>query len=147
MVQKIAQAVAITAKEDRSTSGTLHGSRFTRHERLKRAIGTWISLWLLAAAAVAIPIAHFVLVPLLLVAGPVLAYWRYRTTEQLSAVEGICPLCRHALILAADTRTPWPYWDLCPHCRGNIQLAFADSKDVRHADRQETVIEEMEPKR
>jgi hypothetical protein len=63
-------------------------------QRLGRALGGF-GLWFLAAAAVAfIPIAHFLLVPLCLVAAIVTLVVRLGTKVSIRSGFGSCPDCR-----------------------------------------------------
>lgn len=61
--------------------------------RASRAVLTWAVGWALAVAAVFLPVLHFVLVPLLLVGSPMLAWQRLHEPATLVAAEGSCPAC------------------------------------------------------
>jgi hypothetical protein len=62
-----------------------------RATRAARALG---ALWLAALVCVFIPLLHFVLVPSLLLAGPIVAFLRLREDVSLAAVRGACPRCQ-----------------------------------------------------
>ena len=62
-------------------------------QRTLRALKTLAACWGLAVAAVFLPVLHFVLVPGLLVLGPVLAWSRWREAHSLLLAEGDCPAC------------------------------------------------------
>ena len=77
--------------------------------------------WGLALVSVIIPLAHFVLVPAFLLAGPVGA-WIIST--QVSAVlggESVCPDCGAFLRLSA-TSDSWPLTDLCAQCQRRVKV-------------------------
>jgi hypothetical protein len=61
--------------------------------RLARALGVLALCWGGALVAVFIPVAHFVLVPGLAIAGVVWAVLRMRERERLLRVHGTCPRC------------------------------------------------------
>jgi len=61
--------------------------------RTTRALRTLGACWGLAVAAVFLPLLHFVLVPGLLVLGPVLAWSRLHEAHSLLRAEGPCPAC------------------------------------------------------
>ncbi len=61
--------------------------------RVSRAALTWAAGWGLAVAAVFLPVLHFVLVPLLLVGTPLLAWQRLHEPATLIDAEGACPAC------------------------------------------------------
>jgi len=68
-----------------------------RRDRVRRAVLALAVCWGAAVAAVFLPVLHFVLVPALLVAGPVVAYGRLRQRLTLLDVEGACPACGAAI--------------------------------------------------
>ena len=62
-------------------------------ERTLRALRGLAACWGLAVAAVFIPLLHFVLVPALLVAGPLLAMTLHRERATVMDARGRCPAC------------------------------------------------------
>lgn len=70
-------------------------------------------LWLLALVAVLIPLAHFILVPALLLAGPIVGFMRYRDTEHNEQVTGDCPVCGKAMSIELDSSDRLPLWTYC----------------------------------
>jgi|RhiMetdeSRZDD1v2_1073273.scaffolds.fasta_scaffold209492_1 hypothetical protein len=90
--------------------------------RLMRA-GFALALALpLAVAAVFIPLAHFVLVPGVLVAGGVIAANRLREEWRLARVLGVCPRCRQTLDVAPGGRFKSGRTFECPHCLNTLTL-------------------------
>ena len=79
------------------TAATLHEQVWTKAQRLQRSAKALGLTWAAAVAAVFLPVLHFVLVPALLIAGPVAAYARYREERTLLGYEGVCPACGAAL--------------------------------------------------
>lgn len=62
-------------------------------QRTRRAVLTWLAGWGLAVLAVFLPVLHFILVPLLLIGGPLLALQRLGERVSVIDVRGICPGC------------------------------------------------------
>jgi hypothetical protein len=79
--------------------------------------------WILAVPAVFLPVAHFVLVPGLLVGGVVLAAMRLAETRTLARVRGVCPRCHAALDVSPGGRFRLPRAVQCVHCRNELTMA------------------------
>ncbi len=70
-------------------------AEFVYHDRTSAAdvsVG-WAGCWGAAVAAVFLPVLHFVLVPSLLLAGPLVALARWRERVTILAADGACPAC------------------------------------------------------
>jgi hypothetical protein len=61
--------------------------------RAGRAAGVWAGCWIAAAISIFIPLFHFILVPTLLLLGPLLGVLRLREDITLAGVRGTCPRC------------------------------------------------------
>ena len=98
--------------------GILDGCTYTPRERVLRAATMWIGCWLLAPLAflTLIPVAHLALTVGLLIAGPLIAVSRYRTTYYANSVEGVCPSCEREIKLALSVAQPPPLYTYCPLC-------------------------------
>src|SRR5262249_33361169 len=95
-----------------------HGSR----DRALRAVRAWVGCWAAAVAAVFIPVLHFVLVPALLLSGPLVALARWREHVTILGADGPCPAC-------GATQHPRPRSTAsehmgfrCESCRRALQL-------------------------
>jgi hypothetical protein len=105
------------------TSGVavvLHRSPASRAGRAGVALGI---AWLLAFPAIFLPVAHFVLVPGLIVGGVVLAAMRLAETRTLARVRGVCPRCKATLDLSPGGRYRLPRAVQCVRCRNELTLA------------------------
>lgn len=102
--------------------GVLHLQTFDPRERRIRAAKIWALMWLFALLSVPIIVAHFVLVPGFLMAGPVMAYRRYRLVEVPDHVTGTCPTNKEEMNLPLEASTRLPVWTHCQQCRTSIQL-------------------------
>jgi hypothetical protein len=63
-------------------------------ERFKRAAIGLALAWLGAGAAIFMPILHFVLVPSLILGGPLVAIFRGSEAARLKSLKGACPRCK-----------------------------------------------------
>lgn len=104
--------------------GELHTSLLTTGDRIRRtARGVGITLGL-GVLAVFIPVFHWVLVPLFLVALPVVGVYMYRPATLVEKAVGECPECRQAITLALAPQTRIPHWGYCPACNRPLQLVY-----------------------
>lgn len=80
-----------------STPVRLDEVEWTAAQRMQRALKALGLCWAAAVAAVFLPVLHFVLVPALLLAGPVAALVRHRERRSVLGYAGTCPACGAAL--------------------------------------------------
>ena len=105
-------------------AGTLRVVQFSRRERWIRALKMLGLMWLLAAVTLFIPIAHFVLVPGFLIAGPVTAVMRFRTGESMESASGECPTCGKAMTVPLHPAARLPLWTYCAPTNDPIRLRY-----------------------
>jgi hypothetical protein len=90
--------------------------RRSSQERMRRAAIGWAACWGLAVAAVFIPLLHFILVPALVIAGPLVGRARWREKATVLRIRGTCPGCEKPqavdLKQPASESMPWR----CPEC-------------------------------
>src|SRR3569623_3673482 len=110
--------------------GVLHLQTFDARERKMRAANMRGLMWLFALLSVPIIVAHFVLEPGFLIAGPVMAYRRYRLVEVPNHVTGTCPTNKEEINLPLEASTRLPVWTHCQQCITSIQLL---EKNERYA--------------
>ncbi len=121
----------ITPVRFRNSDGeTADGSLFTTvhsaGERIQRAL-LWLALlWVLAGVSLFIPLAHFVLVPGFLIAGPVVAVMVYRSEWARERAEGKCPVCGEEATIKLEARDEIPKWTYCPACNAALQITEPD---------------------
>lgn len=108
-------------------AGSLQTTRYDQGDRLKRALQRLAFFWLLAGITLFIPIAHFVLVPGFLIAGPVVAYLTYQTEAVRNHTSGTCPACGKEITLAMDAKDTLPKWTYCPDCNAPLQICKQES--------------------
>jgi len=100
----------------------LYLQSFDTRERKIRAAKIWGLMWLFAVLSLPIIIAHFVLVPGFLIAGPWMAMKRYRVTEIPDHVSGNCPAGKEEFTLELEPSDRLPMWTHCPACNASLQL-------------------------
>ena len=109
--------------------------RRPKGERMRRATLSWLACWGLAVAAVFIPVLHFVLVPALVIAGPLLGMARLSERATLERVTGACPACDHALALALKGKLAESVPFRCEACGRPLELAPDRAKLAELAER------------
>ncbi len=107
---------------DAVNDGVLHLQAFNDRERKIRAAKIWGLMWLFAVLSLPIIIAHFVLVPGFLIAGPVMAYKRYRVLAVPDHVSGNCPAGKEDFTLQLEPTDRLPMWTHCPACDASLHL-------------------------
>jgi|SRR3990167_4819381 len=116
--------VTLTHEKLSPTSGEVTICHYDKRQRLVRMLKGWGLVWLSAIVSVAIPVAHFVLVPLLLIAGPIVAVRQWRQTSRITNGRGICPNCQSTTEIATGPNQ-WPIEDICRHCRRFLKIELA----------------------
>ena len=105
-------------------AGTLYSQAFSNAERVQRALKMLAILWALALVTVFIPIAHFVLVPTFLLAGPIVAFRRYGMKSALEKVGAVCPACSQKIIIPLEPTDQLPKRTYCPACNKPLRLVY-----------------------
>ncbi len=101
------------------TEGTVQIQTWQKNEQLGRALKLGGKFWAAALVCVFIPIVHFVLAPLLFLAGPIVAYKILNQTSMILGGQGVCPHCKANLPIIR-TENKFPFTDLCTQCRNNV---------------------------
>lgn len=125
MANSKTQQMAIKGRDAGSMSiGLLYSRHFEAGERMTRALKVLGVCLLLAVITLFIPLAHFFLVPLFLIAGPVMAVMKYKVDSELEKVEGKCPECGRAINIELDPADKIPKRTYCPSCNKPLQLMY-----------------------
>ncbi|MDR2877119.1 MAG: hypothetical protein LBV36_03645 [Chromatiales bacterium] len=125
------RSIVISNNAGATSVGTLYVKQFGARDRVLRALAALGLVWLLAVLAILIPGLHFVLVPALLIAGPVVAFRRFRITAQNERATGACPSCGKEFSLALDSDDPLPLSTYCPPSDDPIQLLDGSDATAR----------------
>jgi len=121
------RAVTLQDNDSHRQAARLQITHYDQTDRVKRTLQRLGFFWLLAGITLFIPIAHFVLVPGFLIAGPVMAYLTYQTREVRNHTTGTCPACGAAdITLPMEAKDTLPKWSYCPDCNAPLQILAAD---------------------
>jgi hypothetical protein len=111
----------LSLPEGSEAQGTVEFEFFSPARARKRALRTWIYCWGAAIGAVFLPLLHFVLVPALLVAGPVVFLIMSRSRSRMLGGRGTCPGCQAEFMIGAG-QTQERFYDLCTVCRREVTV-------------------------
>ncbi|MBL9039789.1 MAG: hypothetical protein JNG84_14830 [Archangium sp.] len=89
-------------------------------ERARRALARLGLTWAVGLACLIVPLLHFVLVPLGLLAGPVVAFLVWRRTVRVSG-QGTCARCGGSVDVP-DGTFGWPVVVTCLACKTVLHL-------------------------
>ena len=108
-----------------SSQGTQQGEIWVREltskQRTTRALKIWGLGWGAALVAVFIPLLHFILVPSLLMAGPIVAFFIYQQQKLIIRGEGTCPKCQKPFSISrGELKTSFN--DVCSTCFENVKI-------------------------
>ena len=117
--------IQLKDNDGKTAAGLLFTTCYAAGDRLKRALLRLLGFWLAAGLAVFIPIAHFVLVPGFLIAGPVLAYLTYQQKQARDHAEGQCPVCQAEVNIKLEAKDEIPKWSYCPACNASLEITDA----------------------
>jgi hypothetical protein len=123
MANQITEGVSIKGANDKTVEGSLAVTEYSAGDRMTRAVVGWVGCWVGAAVAVFIPIAHFILVPGLLIAGPVLGWRRYKLERASNTLETACPACGKSVSIALDPTDRVPFTVYCPECSVGLNVS------------------------
>lgn len=113
--------VRLTTNSGKQSSGTVQIQIWSPQYRTRRALKTLGLFWGLSLVTVIIPLLHFVLVPGLFIAGPIVAWVIYRQERMILGGEGICPQCGKAFAIVR-AQEHWPLRDVCSHCHEEVRV-------------------------
>lgn len=111
--------VSMLASTGARGRATVYRQRVSDGRRAARAIGGLAACWALAAVSVFVPVAHFVLVPLFVAVGPIVAWVRFRQRSLILGGHGPCPACGEEVVVDAQGES-WPLWASCAACRARL---------------------------
>ncbi len=104
------------------TPAQLEVRHWDSRQRLSRALQGLGMCWGAAVLAVLLPVLHWVLVPSLLIGGPIFAFLRYHERITVLAARGPCPACGVELLFALGQASRCRMMLRCDHCGRAITL-------------------------
>ena len=120
-------ALTLSGYHGPPTPATLLVARFDRPARVRRAVTALAGCWGAMVVCVFIPIAHFVLVPSLFVAGIWQFFRRMKAAEQVRGAHGRCPDCDTEQDFELGSRR-FPQSVTCGSCHRGLTLAERESR-------------------
>ncbi len=121
--------VLLKARTGAVSTGEVEVKAWTKNERLLRALKFGGITWGIALVCVVLPIVHFILVPLFLIAGPLMALRTFRTTSVVLGGRGHCPFCQKDVTIGRGA-DHWPIDELCTQCQNNFSVVKATSQSA-----------------
>lgn len=116
------QVIYVKAQDKPVAEGILNFKQFSSGDRTGKALTVLGLCWLAAGITLFIPIAHFVLVPGFLIAGPVLAMMKYKIDRANEDVQVQCPNCEKSVTIKLDPADTLPIYTYCSDCNESLQL-------------------------
>lgn len=107
--------------DDLKSVGWVIRRDLSRAERLARAGRIFGIFFVVAFLTVFVPILHFILPPLALITGSVLAFGEYSGTGEMLSGEFTCPNCKKVMTLPKETEE-WPRTQRCEGCSFTLTL-------------------------
>ncbi len=134
MATESTQAVTIKGSsgggDEVVTEGLFHFVEYDQGDRMKRAVIAWAVSWGLAVASLPLIIAHWVLVPGFLIAGPFMARRYYRTETSAKKISGPCPICGQECAIKLEGNDTLPMWTYCTPSRDPLHVvASSDGEE------------------
>ncbi|KAF0190719.1 MAG: hypothetical protein FD165_2507 [Gammaproteobacteria bacterium] len=117
--------IRVNSGEYPARDGLLHTRVYSQKERTRRAALAWLGFWLLAALSIPIVVAHLILIPAFLIAGPVVAYRRLKMREAAEKATGFCPVHDGEFTMELEAGDTLPIWQPCPECHAPLHLVDA----------------------
>jgi hypothetical protein len=100
-------------------------------QRLFRGLAVLVICWGAAVVAVFIPVAHFVLVPGLAIAGLVGAVLRAREDRRILRIHGPCPRCGRMAEFVPEAGLRRSLAVTCPGCFNRLSVSVQEQRDPR----------------
>lgn len=113
--------VRLVSVDGKESKGTVRIQHWNRHDRLVRAAKFGGASLGLAIVSVFIPLLHFVLVPLFLLATPFVFSLTFNRESAVLGGEGACPKCGEPFTVAKGPNK-FPLKDLCTRCYGAVEV-------------------------
>lgn len=111
---------------DRTAAATVRVRGHDRRDRMRRAALGLGACWGAAILAVFLPVLHFILVPALIVAGPLVLLSQLRQHVTIVDVEGPCPACGAAIREKLNRDARLPIELRCEQCRRALQVRLPE---------------------
>ncbi len=105
----------------KNSRGKALAHQWSEAEKKKRAFRGLGIAWGLAVISIALPLAHFILVPGFLLAGPFAFFWIRKQEGTIIGLVAQCPFCEKALT-GCRAGIEWPLRIVCAHCSEPVRI-------------------------
>lgn len=100
---------------------------YRRSMRAAKALGVMLAAWLIGVLMIAVPVVHFFVPPVMLVAGPIAAWLVYRNSGSVGPADLQCPDCNAAVHLECEPMSKAPIYVPCGSCGQSVALVAEDT--------------------
>lgn len=107
--------VKLIDPDGRESRGEVWVQNWGSHTRMQLVLMSFAICWGLALLSIFIPIANLVLVPLLIIAAPIVAYFAVREPSEILGGDGACPNCETPVGISRHM-LKFPVNESCPKC-------------------------------
>jgi len=107
--------VRVATQTDAGTEAAVFVRELGPGARTRRALAALGICWAIAVVSILIPVAHFALVPGFALAGPIVAWLRYRQRSLVLGGVAVCPACGGRVRIKAQAQD-WPLGAECDGC-------------------------------
>lgn len=123
-MQQVTIEIVLTSATGKHQAAVVMIEEWSPRERFRRGLKFLGICWGAAILAIFIPILHFVLVPLLVLAGPAVGYYIYQQERMMRGGQSVCPNCGAALKIEKGP-AKWPAEEMCTACHTMLSIAPA----------------------
>lgn len=116
------ERITVSYDDQPAVQGNISLEVYSGGERTMAAAKLWLGAWFLAVLAAFVPLAHFVLVPALVIGGVVVGYRAYNRACRANAAEFTCPACREPVNVKLEPHQIPPVYVYCPKCEASLKV-------------------------
>lgn len=113
--------IQANVSDERRSEGYVSVVYFNPAGRMKEAVKKLALFWGIAIVSVALPVVHFVTVPLFFILGIFFASRTYKSEGRV--IEGLtrCPHCEHEVPIK-PAELQWPLTEICQNCARVVRI-------------------------
>ena len=115
------QTVILISSDGKRGIAIIEILKLNKFQRILRSVWRGILLLTLSALSIAIPMLHFILVPIGLLITLVVSYSAFQVKEILVSGSGQCPSCNNNITIH-QRNYKLPFSDVCEHCGRQLTI-------------------------
>jgi hypothetical protein len=108
--------------QDACQSGELDICVYSRGQRVKRALKKAVICLVILTLSACVPVAHFILVPTVLVLAPILIYRSWAVEREIISARIKCAKCQGELT-SLTTKERYPIFESCRACQRENRIS------------------------